>query len=49
MKTKSNIAKILDNLHFSEILGNQLISMKIISNKSNNIIDINIFEIRSLV
>ena len=26
IKTRSNIAKNLDNLHFSEILGNQVIS-----------------------
>ena len=36
------MAKILDNLHISEILGNQVISMKITSNMSNNLIDINI-------
>ena len=36
------MAKILHNLHFSEIVGNQVISMKIMSNMSNNIIDINI-------
>ena len=42
MKTRSNMAKILHNLHFSEIVGNQVISMKIMSNMSNNIIDINI-------
>ena len=42
MKTRSNMAKILDNLHFSEIVGNQLISIKIASNMSNNITNINI-------
>ena len=33
------MAKILHNLHFSEIVGNQVISMEIMS---NNIIDVNI-------
>ena len=40
MKTTSNMAKILDNLHIFRNLGNQVISMKIMSNMSNNITDI---------
>ena len=39
------MAKILDNIHFfSEIVGKQFISMKITSNMSNEVIDINILQ-----
>ena len=37
MKTRSNVAKILDNLHIFRNLGNQVINMKIASNMSNNL------------
>ena len=40
---RSNMAKILYKLHIFRNLGNQVISMKITSNMSNNLIDTNIF------
>ena len=42
MKTRSNMAKIVYNLHIFRNLRNQVIGMKIASNMSNYLIDINI-------
>ena len=38
MKTRSNMAKIFDNpTYYQKFFGNQVISMKIASNMSNNL------------